>query len=301
MMLLRLLILVVIAFSTTVGTVNAVIGQEAKSSYDGSSRALSVETAAKRYFKYVFNKGGAVSGIYDLDIAPDINLVGDSFQGETTDRVIQWTYWNSRFLGSPHDSGDKDTRANVTMEGSFHGKFTCDALESPDTGRINTLVFRSHITHWFYSELDRHGRPDFETTSRYQVLDDGSLKLERTVLRKPWELRDITVKTWDGNQWHESKSPRTTLVADHLWNSSLTSYIENWIPLRQTILPYQRPGKGKFEEDGYKFWKPQDLGGWVMAYGIRLRWLSFSEKRKLINHRIRHMLSSTSRIFLNTN
>lgn len=267
---LRLLIVVILAAVAAHGTANPLIGEEAKCSYDEDARTLSVRTAAKRSFKYVFNKGGAVSGIYDVDIAPDTNLVGDSFQGETTDRVIQWTYWNSRFLGSSHDSGDKDARANVTMEGCFHGKYTCDVMELPKTGHVSTLVFRSHITHWFYSELDVHGRPDFETTSRYQVLDDGSLKLERIVLRKPWELQDVIVKTWDGKQWHESKSQSTTLVADHLWNGSMTSYFENWIPLRHTIMPYQRPGKGKFEEDGYKFWKPQELGGWAMAYGDKI-------------------------------
>lgn len=269
-MLLRLLIVVILSAVAAIYTARPLIGQEAQYSYDGESRTLSVRTGAKRNFKYIFNKGGAVSGIYDVDIAPDTNLVGDSFQGETTDRVIQWTYWNSRFLGSPHDSGDKDVRANVTMEGCFHGKFTCDALESPKTGQVGTLVFRSRITHWFYSELDRHGRPDFETTSRYEVLEDGSLKLERIVLRRPWELRDVTVKTWDGKQWQESKSRSTTLVADHLWKGSMTSYFENWIPLRRTVLPYQRSGKGKFTEDGYKFWKPQELGGWAMAFGDQL-------------------------------
>ncbi|MEO8268805.1 MAG: hypothetical protein ABI557_03730 [Aureliella sp.] len=225
---------------------------------------------AGRNFKYIFNKGGAICGIYDLEIAAETNLVGDSFQGETTDRVIQWTYWNSRYLGSNHESGDKDARANVTMEGSFHGRYTCDVLESPKSGHEQTLEFRSQIKHWFYSELDRHGKPDFETTSRYDVLEDGSLKLERSVIRRPWQLSDVTVRTWDGKNWQESKSLNTTLVADHLWNSSMTSYFENWIPLRQTILPHQRPGKGNFTEDGYKFWKPQDLGGWAMAYGDKL-------------------------------
>lgn len=243
---------------------------EAKLSYDSATRTLNVTTKGKRNFRYVFNKGGAVSGIYDLDLAPDTNLVGDSFQGETTDRVIQWTYWNSRYLGRPHNSGDKDTRANVTMEGCFHGKHTCVALESPNSGNGQTLVFRSQITHWFYSELDRHGRPDFETTSRYEVLDDGSLKLERSVQRRTWVLTDVRVKTWDGKQWKESAPPKTTLDAVNLWPGSLTSYLENWIPLRRTALPMQRSKNGKFEGDGYKFWKPQELGGWVMAYGDKL-------------------------------
>lgn len=263
----RVAIVVVVA---SFGVAEPLIAQEAESFYNAETRTLSITTAANRRFQYVFNKGGAICGLYDVDIAPQTNLVGDSFQGETTDRVIQWTYWNSRYLGSPHDSGDKDVRANVTMEGCFHGKFTCDALESPKTGHQNVLIFRSQITHWFYAELDRHGRPDFETTCRYEVLEDGSLKLERTVLRRPWELRDVVVRTWDGKQWDASASEKTVLVADHLWRGSMTSYFENWIPLRRTALPYQRSARGTFTEDGYKFWKPQDLGGWAMAFGEKL-------------------------------
>ncbi len=238
--------------------------------YDAGKRILSVTTASKRNFNYAFNQGGAVSGIRDLDLGPETNLIGDSFQGETTDRVIQWTYWNARYLAAPHVSGDKDRRANVTMEGCFDGKHTCEVLDTPKTGKTRTLTFRSRITHWFYSELDRHGRPDFETTSRYEVLDDGSLKLERAVLRRPWTLRDVVVKTWDGKRWLEAETKDTTLVAENLWSRSMTSYFEAWTPLRRTALPQQRHGKGTFDKDGYQFWKPNDLGGWAMAYGDKL-------------------------------
>lgn len=79
-------------------------------------------------FKYIFNIGGAVNSIYDLQEAPSNNLIAQSFQGETTDRVIQWTYWNSRYKGEPNDIGSHDARANVTMEGCFDGT-TCSVIE----------------------------------------------------------------------------------------------------------------------------------------------------------------------------
>jgi len=259
-----MLMLVTVA---TVGLASCAIGEEANYSYDSETRAWIIRTKANRNFKYVFNKGGAINGIYDLDIAADISLVGDTFQGETTDRVIQWTYWNSRYLGSPHESGDRDVRANVTMEGCFHGTYTCDAVVSPNSGNGKILEFRSQIKHWFYSELDRHGTPDFQTISRYEVLDDGSLKLDRSIIRMPWKLSDVMVRTWDGTQWKDSTLQNTTLEAKNLWRSSMTSYVENWIPLRRTLLPNQRHRNGTFSDDGYKFWKPQDLGGWAMAYG----------------------------------
>jgi len=243
------------------------VGGAPTCAYEEGARGLTVTTDTKRRFRYEFTPGGALSGLYDLDRAAQINLVGDSFQGETTDRVIQWTYWNSRYLGAPHDAGDKDRRANVSMAGCFAGKHTCDVLDAPKSGETRTLTFRSRITHWFYSELDRHGRPDFETTSRYEVLDDGSLKLDRAVVRRPWKLRDIVVKTWEGGKWLETNFQEATLDAIHLGPGSVTSYFEAWTPLRRTALPHQRHGKGTFDKDGYQFWKPQDLGGWAMAYG----------------------------------
>jgi len=245
-------------------------GGEPSCAYDGSNRALTVTTEAHRRFRYEFNPGGAVSGIYDLDLATQTNLVGESYQGETTDRVIQWTYWNSRYLAQPHDSGDGDRRANVTMEGSFGGKHICEVLDTPSSGNARSLTFRSRITHWFYSELDRHGRPDFETTSRYEVLDDGSLKLERAVVRKPWSLHGVVVKTRVNEEWLETECEETDLAAEHDQPGSLGSYFEAWIPLRRTALPQQCHGKGKFDKDGYHFWKPRDLGGWAMAYSETL-------------------------------
>jgi len=217
-------------------------------------------------YKYVFNKGGAISGVFDLKIAPKTNLVGDSFQGETTDRVIQWTYWNSRYLGKPHKLGDGDRRANVLMEGCFRQAFTCDVLKTPASGD-RKLVFQSRITHWFYAVQDRHGRPEFQTTSEYEVLKDGSLKLIRSVLRKPWRLKAVEVKTRQDGQWTKSPPIDVKLKAKNLGRGTLTSYFEAWTPLRRTVLPDQRHANGVFKKDGYRSWKPADLGGWSMAYG----------------------------------
>lgn len=235
--------------------------------YNASSRTLTIVVGERPRFRYVFNKGGAINGIYDLRVSPQINLIGDSFQGETTDRVVQWTYWNSRYLGAPHQEGDGDRRANVTMEGCFHQAHTCEVLQTPKSGVATTLLFRSRIAHWFYASLDRHGAPDFETTSRYKILQDGSLELTREVLRRPWQLRGVVVKTWDGKGWQQSTPQVVNLSADHLWHRSMTSYFEGWTPLRRSALPKTRHALGEFEQEGYQFWNPQDLGGWAMAYG----------------------------------
>lgn len=240
--------------------------------YEAATRQLHVTTAQGRRFRFGFNPGGAICSVRDLDLAPEVEMVGDSFQGETTDRVIQWTYWNERYLAAPHEVGDKNRRANVTMEGCYHGAEVCEVLETPPSGHATELIFRSRITHWFYAELDRHGRPDFETTSRYQVLPDGSLRLQRSVLRRPWVLKNVTARTWQPRQqtWLDVVHEEVRLEARHLWPASMTSYFEAWTPLRRSALPRVRHEKAVLEKSGYLFWLPQDMGGWAMAYGETL-------------------------------
>jgi hypothetical protein len=70
----------------------------AEGTYDATTRSLIVQVEGADRFKYTFGKGGSVNGIFDLDINPTGNLVAPSFHGETTDRVIQWTYWNGNYL-----------------------------------------------------------------------------------------------------------------------------------------------------------------------------------------------------------
>lgn len=243
------------------------LAEEVAAQYNAEDRTLTISIDRVSRYRYVFNKGGAINAVYDLTIAPDQNLVGQSYRGETTDRVIQWTYWNSRYNGKPHDNGSKNTRANVTMEGCYSDEQTCEVLATPKTGDGRVLVFRSRITHWFFAVMDRHGQPDFTTTSRYDVLDDGSLKLTRTIHRKPWQLKNVAVTGKDRKQ---AQADSVLLESVRVDGQPTASYLEGWTPLRSTPLPKQKHGKGEFKKFGYKFHKAKDLGGWAMAYGDEL-------------------------------
>ena len=243
-----------------------------EATYVAKTRTLEVSLHGVPRYRYTFNKGGAINGIYDLKIAPGSNLVGESFQGETTDRVIQWTYWNARYEGKPHTLGDGDVRANVTMEGCFHEAATCEVLRTPDSSEdIRELVFESRIEHWFYKILDRHGRPKFETRSHYNILADGNLLLTRSVVRYPWDLTDVIVKTkLEKGGWERKQVAKVRMEAINLGRGTTTSYLEGWTPLRRTVLPNQSHGRGAFDGDGYKQWQPEDLGGWAMAHSEKL-------------------------------
>ncbi len=235
--------------------------------YDAPTRTLTVALSGADRFRYAFNKGGAINGIFDLALAPTQNLIGPSFQGESTDRVMQWTYWNGRYKVPNNTVGDKDRRANATMEGSFADAATCDVVATPLSGTNRKLRFVSRLRHWFYANLDTHGTPDFLTTSDYEVLDDGSLRLTRRVTRQPWKLTQIYEDRWTGAAWVTTLQAETTMVCEHYGSGSQTSYFEGWSPFLRSALPMQKHGLGTFSGDGYRFWKPQALGGWAMAYG----------------------------------
>lgn len=130
--------------------------------------------------------------------------------------------------------GSKDPRANSTMEGCYDGT-TCDSLVDPVTGDTTKLVFTSVQKHWFYSNLDDHGTPYFETTSSYYVLSDGSLLLTRSVLRKEWPLFDIDVKTRtvDGG-WRIEHEDVTELEAINYGYTS--SYFNAWSPFNRDVV-----------------------------------------------------------------
>lgn len=250
-----------------VGTVGGLSGAElASCRYQSKSQTLIVALNGADRFKYVFNKGGAINGIFDLKIAPGKNLIGKSFKGETTDRVLQWTYWNGRYKAPENPVGSKDCRANATMEGTFYNT-TCEQLSAPSDGTERTLKFKSRIQHWFYSNLDKHGTPDFETTSVYEVLDDGSLKLTRSVLRRPWILTGVYETQDGGTAVRGELQNQTKMVCENRGHRSMTSYFESWSTFNRNVLPRQLHANGAFDGDGYRFWKPQDLGGWAMACG----------------------------------
>lgn len=55
-------------------------------------------------------------------------MIAPTYHGEATDRVIQWTYWNSNYLALENTVGSHDCRANVTMEGCYDGLYTADII-----------------------------------------------------------------------------------------------------------------------------------------------------------------------------
>jgi len=134
--------------------------------------------------------------------------------------------------------GSHDCRANVTMEGCYDEAHVADVISTPATASsVTELTFQSKITHWFYSNLDTYGKPEMDTTTKYEILDDGSLKLTRSVVRKAWWLTNIVERTKEGNKWVSNVVASTELVAKNWGHRSMTSYFEGWSPFNRSVVP----------------------------------------------------------------
>lgn len=124
------------------------------------------------------------------------------------------------------------------MEGCFDDVGLATVVATPASqGDVTDLTFKSTIKHWFYANLDTYGLPEMDTTTKYEVLEDGSLKLTRSVLRKPWWLNNIIERTWNGSAWVSATVASTELIAKNYWHRSMTSYFEGWTPFNRSVLP----------------------------------------------------------------
>ncbi|MDB9786570.1 discoidin domain-containing protein [Bacteriovoracaceae bacterium] len=243
--------------------------------YEANDRTLVISLNSVQKWKYVFNPGGAISEMYDLSYSSNNNLIASSFMGETSDRVIQWTYWNSNYISSDNPIGNGGRRANVTMEGGWHDWELASVKSSPASTTSGQLVFVSAINSWFYSNLDSHGKPDFETTSTYEILEDGSLKLTRKILRMPWIISNYYYQDKDGKEIYQNRGYTFATGPDNMEcesngsRGSLTSYLEGWTPFKRTYLPDTETATGnKLDQTNgghYGNPDPTGIGGWVMA------------------------------------
>lgn len=248
------------------------------SRYDHDTKTLSIHDGNSVILQFAFNRCGAINAIYDQVNTPTNNLVAPSYAGETTDRVIQWTYWNSAYLGEVHTNGDGDRRLNVTMEGAFGDEEFCRPIAEYFDAETNSLRFESEVDTWFYANLNHHGRVKLSTTLDYRYKNVGILHIKRTVTREPAILHNVLVHDANGDTtyWtdlsYSFESGPVSMTSQNLGENSFTSYLETWVPFNGEFLPDAQAANGYIfkpsenPDDWYQNWDPSELGGWTMAY-----------------------------------
>ena len=160
-----------------------------------------------------FGSSGVIAEI--RDVATGDNLLAPTFQGEVTDRVVQWTLWE---LGQTvqHDVAslpDFEDRFNVTQAGTFdnvlNGTVDVD-LNSPE-GQIDVWAVADN--NW-KSELDPYIEGTITSLTRTKFLDGGAVLVRRIIRIGEISLNGESVSL--DNPYFESWTPLSDSVFDSL-------------------------------------------------------------------------------------
>ncbi|MFN8369823.1 MAG: hypothetical protein U0T83_04255 [Bacteriovoracaceae bacterium] len=228
------------------------------------------------------NECGGIDQIYDIKNLASQNLIAASFKGERTDRVIQWTYWNSLFKGNIHQQGNKDRRLNITLSGAYDNEEFCRPIST--TVNDNSVTIEARASSWFYADLNVHGQPEISSKITYKFIQDGIIEGTFELYRDDWFLFDIY--KYDSTSAQHTLIPGVSEITStssvrslsnlppvsqltNGTNDLFNSYIELWSPFNGKILPNTFDGNGSSlinSEDPstwYKNWNPVDLNGYV--------------------------------------
>ena len=155
-------------------------------------------------FDYRIGAGGAIA---ELRSIPDgfQRLLSPTFNGELTDRVIQYTTWSETITNPVPGLPQFEHRYNVTQAGTFSGLISPTMAVEVDATRQTVDVWSVPQDQW-RSQQQAAMQSATSTLTRYEMVADGVLKVRR-ILR----------------------------VGDVLLNGSLTSfdhlYLEAWTPV----------------------------------------------------------------------
>ena len=139
-----------------------------------------VDSNGRAQFDVRFGSAGVIAEIRDADTGQ--SLLAPSFKGEQTDRVIQWTLWETGNTVR-HDVGslpDFEDRFNTTQAGTFDNEFngTVDVDLNIEEGQIDVWSVADH--NW-KSEQDPYMDGTVTSLTRTEVLDGGAILVRRVV------------------------------------------------------------------------------------------------------------------------
>ena len=159
-----------------------------------------------------FGSGGVIAQLQDSRNGN--NYLAPSFQGETTDRVIQWTLWEQG-QRAVHDVGSLppfEDRFNITQAGNFDGALAGTVDVDLDSANGQLDVWSVADQQW-KSQLQPHIQGTVSSLTRTTVLDGGAILVRRII-----RVENVTVNgqsTTIENPYFESWNP----FSDSTFNS----------------------------------------------------------------------------------
>jgi hypothetical protein len=141
-------------------------------------------------FDYRFGGAGAIAEMRDVQ-AGYSHLLAQSFQGEMTDRVIQWVAWDLGLLNPlPGFDQEYQWRFNVTQAGNVKGAFNGTVSVHADPERCLVDIYSVPHRQWF-PQQDPHFATRFSALTRYQLAAHGNLHVHRVILTSPLAFKGI--------------------------------------------------------------------------------------------------------------
>lgn len=134
----------------------------------------------KGMFDFRLGAGGAIAEMRDVQ-AGYKRLLSPSFQGEATDRIIQWTCWSDSITHPITGLPSFEHRFNITQGGDFSGQITPTLSVCIRSG-VNIVDVYSVPQDQWKTQQQAHMQSKFSTLTRYEMADGGVLKIRRVIL-----------------------------------------------------------------------------------------------------------------------
>jgi hypothetical protein len=176
-------------------------------------RLQTYDASGKKAFYSRFGSTGVISSIQDSRSKKQ--LVAPPFKRENTDRVLQWTTWETGET-AVHDVSSLpwyEDRFNITQAGTFRNAYQGTVQVVMDSKRGQLDVWSVHDRQW-KSELEPYVGGSLSALTRTNVLDGGALLVRRVIRVGEVRLHGIPV-TLD-NPLIEAWSPFADKVFDSL-------------------------------------------------------------------------------------
>jgi hypothetical protein len=135
-------------------------------------------------FDYRFGGAGAVAEMRDVQDGYAA-ILAPSFKGEMTDRVIQWVWWDLKLLNPlPNWEQEWAWRFNVTQAGTSKNAFNPTVRVQVDHAKCLVDVYSVPDLQWL-PEQDPHFQTRFSALTRYRLVANGDVLVQRVVLTSP--------------------------------------------------------------------------------------------------------------------
>jgi|GEM_PF-2088270 len=131
-------------------------------------------------FDYRLGAGGAIAEMRDVP-SGNKRLLSPSFQGEATDRIIQWTWWSDSITNAVAGLPSFEHRFNVTQGGDFVGQPApiIAVMIRPKENIVD--VFSVPQDQW-KTQQQSFMKNKISALTRYEMAADGVLKVRRVML-----------------------------------------------------------------------------------------------------------------------